>query len=317
MLKDKILEVYKSNLFRRFDGDFTFYFGLKDFPNLKAKPYEFLSDKGVTLRGNFYYYDNYKENHLIVFDHGMGAGHTAYFREIELLASRGYLVFSYDHTGCMASDGLHSNGFLTSLADLDSCLKAIKKDYPYYQLSVIGHSWGGFSTSNIAAYHPDIKHVISLAPFISLEAIISQTFSGLLSFMRKPVMELEASYNPNYKDANTINSLNNFEGMALIIHSKDDNVLNVKYHFNKLQKALHLKENIKFVLVDKKLHNPNYTVEAVKLLQNFIREKNQLMKKGLLNTKEEQEAFINKFDWYSITEQDDNIWNLIFEILEK
>ena len=41
------------------------------------------------------------------------------------------------------------------------------------------------------------------------------------------------------------------------------------------------------------------------------------MKKGLLNTKEEQEAFINKFDWYGITEQDENIWNSIFETLEK
>lgn len=315
MLKDAILNAYKSNLLKRFDGDFNFYFGPQDFPGLNVKPYNFSSGKGVTLRGNFYYYENYKQDHLIVFDHGMGAGHTAYFREIELIASKGYIVYSYDHTGCMESDGKHSNGFLTSLADLDSCLKAIKADFPSYKISVIGHSWGGFSTSNIAKFHPDILHVISLAPFISLEAIVSQTFPGLLSFMRKPVIELEASYYPDYITANAIDALDNFKGNALIFHSKDDNVLNVKLHFNKLQKALYLKENIKFVLVDKKGHNPNYTTEAVKLLKAFLKEKSKLMKKGLLNTKEAQDEFINKFNWYKITEQDETVWKLIFETL--
>ena len=129
MLKDIILNAYKSNLFKRFDGDFNFYFGPKDFPNLKAVPYSFTTEKGDLLKGNFYYYDEPIKGRLIVFDHGMGAGHTAYFREIEKLASRGYAVFSYDHTGCMESGGKHSNGFLTSLADLDSCLTAIKRDF--------------------------------------------------------------------------------------------------------------------------------------------------------------------------------------------
>ena len=317
MLKDTILNAYKSNLLKRFDGDFNFYFGPKDFPNLIVKPYEFISNKGDTLRGNFYCYDGHKENHLIVFDHGMGSGHTAYFREIELLASKGYMVYSYDHTGCMESDGKHANGFLTSLADLDSCLNAIKRDFPHYKISVVGHSWGGFSTSNIAAFHPDVLHVISLAPFISLEAIVGQTFSGLLGFMRKPVIELEASYNPEYVSANAIDALKNYQGHALIIHSKDDNVLNVKLHFDKLKKALYLKENINLVLVDKKAHNPNYTVEAVTLLKAFLKEKSKLMKKGLLDTKEAQEVFINKFDWWKITEQDNEIWNMILETLSK
>ena len=317
MLKDMILNAYKSNLFKRFDGDFNFYFSTKDFPNLKAEPYSFTTEKGDVLKGNFYYYGEPIKGRLIVFDHGMGAGHTAYFREIEKLASKGYTVFSYDHTGCMESGGEHSNGFLTSLADLDSCLTAIKRDFPDYKISVVGHSWGGFSTSNIAKYHPDVAHVISLAPFMSLKAIVGQTFSGLLSFMRKPVMELEASCNPKYVNANTIDSLSNYEGNALIIHSKDDNILNVKLHFNRIQKGLHLKENIKFVLVDKKLHNPNYTVEAVKALTSFLKEKSKLVKKGLLNTKEQQESFINKFDWYQITEQDETIWNMIFETLNK
>ena len=315
-MKEKILNIYKSNIHRRFDGEYNFYFSLNDFKNLKATPYEFKTPLGNTLRGNFYYYDNYKEGHIVVFDHGMGAGHTAYFREIELLASKGYKVFSYDHTGCMASDGLHSNGFLTSLADLDCCLNALKCDFPNNKFSVIGHSWGGFSTSNIAYYHPDVAHVISLAPFISLEAIVNQTFSGLLSFMRKSVMDLETSYYPDYATSSTIKALENYKGHALIIHSKDDNVLNIKLHFEKLKKVLSYKDNVNFIMVQNKRHNPNYTTDAVKLLASFVKERNNLLKKGLLN-KDTNEEFLKKFDWWKITEQDLDIWNMIFDVLNK
>lgn len=317
MLKEAILNSYKSALIKRFDDKITFYFSPKDFPNLKVKPYQFHSFKGDLLKGNFYFYDGYKENHIVVFDHGMGAGHTAYFREIELLCKNGYLVFSYDHTGCMSSGGAHSNGFLTSIADLDSCLTNLKENYPNHKISVIGHSWGGFSTSNIAKYHPDVAHVISLAPFNSLSSILHQTFHGLLSFGYKLAYDLEVSYNEEYASSSAIEALRNYTGNALIIHSKDDNVLNIKYHFNKIKKELGARDNIKFVMVDKKLHNPNYTVEAVKLLQKYLKEKKKRIKENKLNTLEEITEFNSLFDWWKITEQDDSVWKLIFNTLEK
>ena len=317
MLKDKILEVYKGTIHRRFDDVLAYYFNSKDFPGLKETVYEFVSCKGDTLRGNFYYYDGYKENHIIVFDHGMGAGHNAYFREIELLAKNGYKVYSYDHTGCMNSDGEHANGFLTSLADLDSCLTALKKDFPGNKISVIGHSWGAFSTSNIAAFHADVAHVISLAPFNSLSSILHQTFHGLLGFMYKHVYEFEASIYPKYAKSSTIEALRNYQGHALIIHSKDDNVLNVKYHFNEIKKALNNKENIEFVLVNKKLHNPNYTVEAVCYLTKYIKLRNKLFREKKLETLEQRESFIKMFDWCKMTEQDSEVWNKILDVLNK
>lgn len=317
MITDKLLEIYKGNLFRRFDDILAYYFSLKDFPNLKAKPYEFKSSKGDTLRGNFYYYDGYKQNHIIVFEHGMGAGHNAYFREIELLAKKGYMVYSYDHTGCMNSDGKHSYGFLTSLADLDSCLNSLKKDYPGNKISVVGHSWGAFSTSNIAAFHPDVAHVIALAPFNSLSSILHQTFHGLLGFMYKHAYNLEASFNEKYAESSAVEALKNYKGHALIFHSKDDNVLNIKYHFNVIQKALSNHENIELVLLDKKRHNPNYTVDAVNYLNEFVKVRNKLLKEKKLETLEQREEFINSFNWWRMTEQDNDVWNKIFATLKK
>ena len=84
-----------------------------------------------------------------------------------------------------------------------------------------------------------------------------------------------------------------------------------------MKKALKGKDNIRFVLVNKKLHNPNYTVEAVQLLQAIIKEKERRVKEGSLQTEEEIEEFISCFDWWKVTEQDEAIWELILNTLAK
>ena len=93
------------------------------------------------MQGYFYYYNSFKPNRLIVFDHGMWSGHMGYMKEIEMLARHGYLVYSYDHTGCMESGGDFTNGFAQSLHDLDNCLSALEKlsELKDYEISVMGH----------------------------------------------------------------------------------------------------------------------------------------------------------------------------------
>ena len=70
-------------------------------------------------------------------------------------------------------------------------------------------------------------------------------------------------------------------------------------------------------MVDKKRHNPHYSLNAIKLLKEYKKELRLLYKKGLIKNKEEQEKLIQKYDWLSMTEQDEDIWNKIFEVLEK
>ena len=204
-----------------------------------------------------------------------------------------------------------------TIPTITPAIKSLKKDFPGNKISVIGHSWGAFSTSNIAAFHSDVSHVISLAPFNSLSSILHQTFSGLLGFMYKHVYEFEASMYPKYAQSSTIEALRNYQGHALIFHSKDDNVLNVKYHFNEIKKALNKKENLELFLVDKKLHNPNYTVEAVAYLKEYVKLRNKLLKIKKLETLEQREEFIMMFDWWKMTEQDSEVWDKILTVLEK
>ncbi|MGN1347223.1 MAG: hypothetical protein ACI4V1_10600, partial [Eubacteriales bacterium] len=105
MLFDKQIEKkYREQLFNRYDENgAVFYFSAADFPGLTAEPYSFSGGAGHTLKGAFYHYGSPIADRILVFDHGMGGGHRAYMKEIEQLARHGYLVFAYDHTGCMES----------------------------------------------------------------------------------------------------------------------------------------------------------------------------------------------------------------------
>ena len=314
-----IEKLYRSNLFIRNDNpNGIFYFSAADFPGLQAESYEFKSQMGHDLRGYFYHYADPIPGRLIVFDHGMGNGHRAYLREIEKLAKAGYLVYSYDHTGCMRSGGENTNGFAQSLRDLDDCIGALKKE-PALQnrtISVVGHSWGGFSTMNIVALHPEITHVVSMSGFVSVKRILEQTFTGLLKGARKSLYELECRSNPRYVEFDATESLGKTDAKVLLIASSDDQVVKKTCHFDVLQSALAGRENIRFLLTENKGHNPSYTCDAVCYKDDFFAQFQKLVKKKKLENPAQQEAFMSGFDWLRMTAQDEAVWSEILQHLK-
>ncbi len=318
IFEDKILNIYKSKMFVRYDKtNTTFCFTADDFEGLNSEAFSFKTKRGDTLKGFFYSYPDYIKGRLVVFDHGMGGGHLNYMKEIEKIARKGYRVFSYDHTGCMESEGESVKGFATSVSDLDSALNALKSDERFKdeRISVIGHSWGALACQNIAKFHPDIERMIAISGPISVKSMLEQSFSGLLSIYRKKVYETEKAFNPEYVDCNAIDALTNYNGKALIINSADDKIVNPEYHFNVLKKALSDKENVSFLLVNGKAHNPNYTEDAVKYLGEYFSELTKKTKSGGLNDAEKAKEFVDSFDWHRMTAQDDSVWNIIFETL--
>ena len=318
----QIENVYKNTLFRRRDDDGTlFYFSTEDFPGLKKEKQTFKTKKGHTLTGYFYHYgeyDSFDKSRLVVFEHGMGDGHRAYMREIESLASHGYLVYSYDHTGCTESEGEHIMGLSGSLADLDSCISAlVELGFAASDISVVGHSWGGFSTLNILGFHPDLRSIVALSGFVSLKEMQKQVIPAFLSPLRSKLYELEKSINPDYIESSAVDTLASTERPALIIHSLDDDSVSAKTHYLQLQKALADKENITFLTLTDRAHNPNYTADAVKYKSEFFKAHKKRQKKKLHLDREGHKAFIASYDWRRMTEQDPEIWNQIFAFLDK
>ena len=320
IFEKKILEAYKGMAYSRCDDTgMAYYFSSDDFKGLNKESYTFQSSMGHKLQGYIYSYQDPIKDRLVVFDHGFFGGHRSYMKEIEMLCRHGFTVLAYDHTGCMESEGATPNVISQSLCDLNDCLTVIKEDgrFKGIDISVVGHSWGGFSTLNISALHPDISHVVAISGFVCVELLVNTFFSGLLKGYRKAVMELERQSNPKFVDFNAVDSLSKTEAHVLLIYSENDMMCKKTPHYDVLKAGLSDKENVEFLLVTDKGHNPNYTSDAVKYLGEYTETRTKLLRKGLLSTDEQKANFVASYDWNKMTEQDETVWNKIFECLDK
>lgn len=318
IFEKQVVNMYKGMMHTRCDDTETvFYFSPEDFPGLQAESHSFKASAGHTLQGYFYQYENPVSGRLIVFDHGFGGGHRAYMTEIEKLCAHGYRVFAYDHTGCMASGGTTPNGLSQSLCDLNDCISMLKAEgyFENTDVSVMGHSWGAFSTLNITALHPEISHIVAMCGFVCVEDMIGTFFKGILKGYRKAVMALEKSANPKFVEYNAVKTLSESKTKALLIYSENDMMCR-RNHYDTLKAGLDGKENVKFLFVTNKGHNPNYTEEAVKYLDEFGAARAKLARNKNAS-KEEKAKFVASYDWKKMTEQDEAVWSVIFEHLDQ
>ncbi|MBQ2876581.1 MAG: alpha/beta fold hydrolase [Clostridia bacterium] len=324
MFKKLVIKVYRIAVFTRHDADgSTYLFSREDFPDLREEPFVFENQLGDKLQGAFYLYDGCKSDRLIIFDHGMGVGHNSYMKEIETLARGGYKVLAYDHTGCTHSEGESIRGLSGSLADLDACITALKSKgmLDGVKLSVVGHSWGGYAAMNIVAYHKDIHSIVALSGFISLKDMLKQEMAGTLAPFRHIAYKYERMKNGDYADASALESLKSTNAKALIIHSDDDDTVSFKKHFLKIQREVDRgnipSERATLLPVHGKLHNPNYTEDAAKYKRRLFVEISRKRRRKQLRTPEQKAAFKAMWDYERMTEQDPEIWKIIFEHLEK
>ena len=318
MFTNFVVNTYKSALLTRHDPDGAiFYFSHTDFEGIECEPFKFTGEREQRLQGYFYTKNVTRPNKLVIFEHGMGCGHRAYMREIVTLVEHGYTVFAYDHTGTLLSGGDHVGGFTQSLCDLDSAIKALKAAgrCDGKSIAVIGHSWGGFSTMNIGAFHKDITHLVAMSGFVSPNKIITDML-GKMKKYAPAVFKTEVDYFGGYAYADASLSLLQTDARALIIHSKDDPTVPYS-QFLELEEALEDVKRIEFLPLNGKRHNPNYTVDAVRYKDEFFAELTRFRKKNKNATKEQKETFAARWDWHRMTEQDTNFWAKVFKFIDE
>ena len=319
IFEKQVVNLFKKMMYTRCDDVGTaFYFSAADFPGLRQESCPFSSSAGHTLQGYLHSYDHPIPGRLVVFDHGFGGGHRSYMKEIELLCRHGYLVFAYDHTGCMESGGQDIGGFTQSLVDLNDCLNALKATERCRALdfSVMGHSWGGFSTANICALHPDISHIVVLSGFVSVKKLVESFFSGILKGYRKAVLKIEQESNPDFVTYNAARTLADCAAKVLLIYSSNDKLVIREIHHGILTKALEDKADTRILLEENKGHNPNYTADAVAYLAQYTADLTRKLKDKKLNTEAEKKAFRDSWDWDRMTKQDEKVWAEIFRALD-
>lgn len=305
---------YAENMRVRYDGGVDVkHLGAEDFEGLCSRDYSFLSGKN-RLAARFYYYPSPRKDVIAVFEHGLGHGHTAYMREIETLAKRGYLVFTYDHTGCMASEGASVEGFGRSPMDLDAALRALKGEEALRgrRTVVVGHSWGGFATLTVGARHPDVTAAVAISGFRSVKAMMDQSLPLPLRFLGRRILRLEEETNGEFARLDAVDCLRRGGVPTLVIHGDEDGVVQYKRHFLPILKAG--LPNVSFRTVSGGGHCPHYSRDAEEYMHEYFGKRMRLAAEGA--SEEERARFVATFDFWRMTAQDPEIWEEIFRFLE-
>ncbi len=311
-----------SGISKRCEGNENLkYLKAKNFDNLNALPISFKSDKNQTLNGFLYSsakVDAYKA--LIVFSHGMGAGHLAYTTEINYFAQKGYMVLAYDNTGTCTSEGDKLKGFAQGIIDLKHALKFANernelKDMP---IVLVGHSWGAYSVCNVSAiYESDkIKGIVAFSPFNSMNKLIrdiakSQTkinlsilspFFDLINLIRFGKVGV----------LRTCDTINDNSIPTLIMHGGNDMQVTVKNSPVGKPYKISNNKNARTVLYESKYHNVYLAKDAEQYLNDIFAKVGALPK----DSPEAYEIYQN-IDYSLITKEDLNVMETAVSFMEE
>ena len=281
------------------------YYSVDMFEGLKYDPIEFDYNKGK-IRGNIYYYDYETYNGIVVFSHGMFSCHQSYLQEIEYLAKNGYKVIGFDYHGVDLSDGKNLRGLGNSLACLDKVVFEVFKLYKNEKIFVMGHSWGGFASLCISKYHPRLNGVVAMAPFVKASNLLKglaprALHPALPFFLAKDYLKCG-----NYIFDDGIKILKETDVNVFVLHSKDDHM--VRYYNNTyLLKEYVKKDNVKFMILNGKKHNPDYSDEAIAYTEKAFYEL------GLITDEEEKLEYRKNINYQLMGQLDQDVMKSIVE----
>lgn len=215
-------------------------FHVSDFEGLKCEEHFFNSDKGHKLAGYLYTSNNDTYNDkIVVIAHGLGGGgHNSYMDVCNYFAANGFTVFAYDVTGNDNSEGESCYGLPQGVIDLDYAIDYIKSldGHENADILLLGHSWGGYSVTNVLTYHPDVKAVVSFAGFDkSTDLIYSQgkDMAGDAVNMVLPFMNIYESITfGEYASNNASKAFEATQTKVMVLHSSDDTTVPMEYGYD-------------------------------------------------------------------------------------
>ena len=304
-----ISSFYNKALLHRYDKDGIIpYLSEADFPSLQKEEYSFINSKGIKIAYFIYKYPNYSKEKVILFAHGLGPGHTAYMAEINALCSAGYKIFTLDYAGCDKSEGDSLISFNEPSRDINDLLDYLKLKE---EVVLVGHSLGGYSSLNVISRRDDIKQAVILSGFISYKKQIRAAIKS--SLITKLMYNYEKKIEPVYMAENLLEYIANTKDKLLFIQSVDDVVVPFKDALGEIMKIEN--PNISYVQVEKRYHNPNYSVEAVQYMRDVFGEYNALVKNKTLKTLEDKQKYMADKSAFKMTIQDPEIIEKIINFI--
>ncbi len=293
---------------RRFDGAPTLpYARARDF-NIKEERFSFPTEKGWILFGSRYYKKGAKPKALIVFFHGLGDGRASYVRSICLLANAGYLVYAYDNTGCMESEGNKIYSLEHTAIDQEYFFKWLENDPKSKDLRryAIGHSWGGYGAALSSRNAYKIEKVVDIAGFNDPIDVISSKLPKNLMVLRPILKLVSKSYCHRYGCLKASDVMNESRAKFLYIQGEKDIDVTLSQGYESLKKSLNKNVDIEYLIKP----NRGHSVYKDKSSEEYVK---KVLNDGILSTETTKNAELNLI---KATNEDKEIWQKIYAFLE-
>ena len=233
-----------------------------------------------TLHGYIYGNGN-NDKGVIIFAHGIGAGHENYMTMLVKFVDRGWKVFAYDATASCTSEGRRTKGLAQSAIDLDKALDFAEsdsrlKDLPHF---VMGHSWGGFAAAAVLNFDHDVKACVTLSGYCDpMTELIEASEVMLGGEQAKYMSPFIWIYNKiefgKYSSLSAVDGINKAGIPVLVVHGTNDKT--VRYDGAAIinQQDRITKPNVEYLTMDKKRrkgHNSYlYSAKTIKYIRKKL-----------------------------------------------
>lgn len=249
-----------------------------DFKGLSYEPFSFYS-RGWKINGYRYSYGNEKPKGLIVFHHGLGAGHFSYTALIYDLAKMGYVVYSYDNIGCCLSEGEYvENMAVAALTQKDfyAYLETDPKADGLKRVSV-GHSWGGWVALCALAGAYKVDKVISFAGFTSMLNILTSRAPKDAPHGKGIVGDMRHYLKSTYGDLALFDALEELKTTnkdVLYIQGDKDEMVSFERNGKAIKESCKDNKHVRVMVRKGMNHDPFWTMEGEKYYLSIVKGKN-------------------------------------------
>ena len=216
------------------------------------------------MLGYNYYIDKNVKG-IVVLAHGFGGGgHKSYMDCANYFAKNVYYVFAYDSTGNDESGGKSVNGLPQGVIDLNYAISFLEKQDEFKNLPfmLFGHSWGGYSVTNVLNYHPEVKAVVSLAGFNKSSDLIKsrgeQLVGGIVNVLVPYINVYEYMKFGSYASNTSMDGFEKSNAGVMVVHSEDDSVVRKKYGYDIYYKKYKNSPRFEFVSYSDRGHSQVY-----------------------------------------------------------
>ncbi len=242
---------------------------------------------------------------VVLFCHGIGAGHAPYMTEIAKLASFGYAVVAYDSIGCGASQGKNARGFYAHVQCATAACIAIKGDVLLNgkPLTVVGHSWGAYAALCLPRIVA-VQSVVALSGFNTPAKIMAESsapvMGGMLAGLCRPMWYIINFFIFGARgNSNAAKCIQKAKTPAFIAYGSRDKTVSSRNTPATCARG----EYIRTVIYPEKGHNVYNTARAQKLVDEL----NAALSSSRFPTPKAKKSYFEKFDFKAATEEDGDV----------